>query len=190
MPPMSFTHRARVVIGRLSGWRGVAVSAVAALGLMSCGDPVTDDAIAALGPEAADVPPGPLHRPGQPCLLCHRDGGQAPAFTLAGTVVANVTSEVPVAGVSILVVDAANTRFTMLSNCAGNFFVTSQEYAPHYPVWFSVRDGAIQRDMQSPAYREGSCGACHTRPVSPSSPGPVYVIQDPALETLPPSPCP
>ena len=65
--------------------RNVAWSA-ALVALAAC-DPVHGDAISALGPEAPDVRQGPLHRPGQPCLLCH-DGalGDPQRFTIAGTV--------------------------------------------------------------------------------------------------------
>src|SRR5207249_3431097 len=42
-------------------------------GAIACGDPVHDDAVAALGPEAPGVRPGPTPRPGQPGLTCHYD---------------------------------------------------------------------------------------------------------------------
>ena len=42
-----------------------------------CNDPVPDAEIAVtLGPEPKGSP-GPDHRPGQPCVLCHSDGGPA-----------------------------------------------------------------------------------------------------------------
>ena len=43
----------------------------------SCTDPLRDREIEALGDEAPGVSPGPEHRPGQPCVLCHSDGGPA-----------------------------------------------------------------------------------------------------------------
>jgi hypothetical protein len=49
-------------------------------------DPILDADKAALGPEDPNVPEGPLHRAGQPCAVCHRDGGEDPTFVFAGTV--------------------------------------------------------------------------------------------------------
>jgi hypothetical protein len=60
-----------------------------ALGLaaVGCDDPVHDDAVTALGGEDPNVPIGALHRPGQPCLVCHGGSGPAAlAFSVGGTV--------------------------------------------------------------------------------------------------------
>ncbi len=160
-----------------------------ALALASCGDPVHDDAIAALGPEAPNVPPGPLHRPGQPCAACHRDGGPAVPFSLAGTVYATATSPKPAANVTVMIFDATLALTTFTTNCAGNFFARASDYAPKFPIWATLRAGRIQRDMDSPAYREGSCAACHTASVGPASAGPVYLIDDPGTQSLPPGQC-
>ena len=65
----------------------LAVVAAASGGVLSCYDPVHDQEVAALGGEAPGVSPGPTHRPGQPCNVCH--GGVGPAnlrFSVAGTV--------------------------------------------------------------------------------------------------------
>jgi hypothetical protein len=170
--------------------RPVTYLAGVALAVAACGDPVTDTSIAALGSEDPNVPPGPSHRPGQPCLLCHRDGGKAQAFSLAGTVYADVSSAAKVVGgAKVFIVDSANVTFTAQSNCAGNFYVRSDQFAPAYPYWVTLRAGTVQHDMASPVYREGSCGACHADPRSPSSPGHVYVVADPTVDTLPPSTC-
>jgi hypothetical protein len=154
------------------------------LTMTSCRDPVTGDAIAALGPEDPSVPRGPFHRPGQPCLLCHQD------FSLAGTVYSEVTSAAPVGGASVYIIDSTDNQFVATTNCAGNFYVRAGSFDPQYPIWMSVVDGNVERDMSSPSYRWGACASCHTRPVGPGSPGPVYLIQDPTTETLPSSQCP
>ena len=160
-----------------------------ALPMVSCGDPVQDNAIAALGPEDPNIPRGPLHRPGQPCLLCHQPGGEAKPFSSAGTVYMTISGQKPVANVSVIIIDAAGTEFTATTNCAGNFFATLDQYAPAYPIWASLRAGRIQRDMDSPAHREGSCAGCHTGTVGPSSPGPVYLLDDPTTQSPPPGQC-
>jgi hypothetical protein len=156
---------------------------------VSCGDPVPDAAVTALGPEDPAVPPGPSHRPGQPCVLCHRDGGNASAFSVAGTVYQDANSQKPAGNVAVIIIDSTNTTFTAVTNCAGNFYLVNNRLAPSYPIWVSLRAGQVQRDMASPAYREGSCSACHAGSRSPQSPGHVYVIDDPALDKLPASGC-
>jgi hypothetical protein len=162
------------------------VSVSFVLASISCGDPVRDDAIAALGPEAPNVPRGPLHRPGQPCLLCHQDGGRAQPFSLAGTVYVDAHTQVPDGGVLVIVLDSNRQTFTGTTNCVGTFFVRPNEFSPAYPIWISLVAGSVRRDMDSASYREGACAACHVDPAGPASTGHVYLIDDPTLETAPP----
>jgi hypothetical protein len=175
---------------RPKGRRGQNFGAAAlVLAVTACADPVYDAAVAALGPEDPNVPVGPLHRPGQPCLLCHKQGGGAVAFGFGGTVYLTIDAEQPVANVTVWVLDANDGEFKTTTNCAGNFFALATQYTPAYPYWASLRGGRIQRDMDSPSNREGSCAACHTATVGPASPGPVYLIDDLDAQSPPPDPC-
>lgn len=160
-----------------------------ALAAASCGDPVPDSEINALGSENPTIPPGPLHRAGQPCLLCHHDGGKAPAFTLAGTVYVNATSGKALANADVIILDSVQAIFHASTNCAGNFYVRPTEFVPTYPVWFSVRAAGKQRDMDTASYREGSCAACHTKMIGPASAGPVYLYDDPTMQPPPANQC-
>ena len=54
---------------------GLAFSA-AASALAACVDESHELQVQALGAEVPGVPMGPLHRPGQPCLVCHGDQGR------------------------------------------------------------------------------------------------------------------
>ncbi len=143
----------------------------------SC-DPVHDDAVAALGGEAQGVPPGPLHRPGQPCLLCH-DGapGDPPAFSLAGTVFLYANSiEQAANGATVTLEDKDGTTATATTNAAGNFFLTPTAYSPEYPVHVkSVARGNVSILMHSHVGGNGSCAGCHVDPEAPDSPGHVYL---------------
>src|SRR5262245_59193898 len=100
----------------------VLLLAALAAWLVGCDDPLQERAVEALGPEPFDVPEGPLHRPGQPCVLCH-DGEDARAFSVAGTVYLTPDSDTPAAGASVGLVDAKGAGFVAITNCAGNFFV-------------------------------------------------------------------
>lgn len=151
--------------------------ALGAVGLLaSCSaDPFMDDAISHLGGERPGVEPGPLHRPGQPCLVCH--GGDGPGdteFSLAGTVYQNEGSRVPLADAYVRFIDSAGRKYRTATNCAGNFFVMRGEYEPEFPVWVKMEFGGATQAMGSPIYREGSCAACHDGAPDRNSPGPVY----------------
>ena len=171
------------------------VAVFAATGLMlgaltlfsACVDPVREAAIEKLGPEIGA--PGPLHRPGQPCILCHSDDGDAKPFTVAGTSYLDLYSNTPVDDVLVTTIDANGKSFTATTNCAGNFFVRPEEFTPTYPIWLEMQGGMTYRSMESASYREGSCAGCHFNPIGPSSPGPVYLLDDPTTETPPPSRC-
>ena len=67
--------------------------------------------------------------PGRACISCHAGNGEAPQFTIAGTVYptghepdlcngANGTN-----GARVVIVDAANRTMTLTPNAAGNFYV-------------------------------------------------------------------
>lgn len=158
--------------------------------LMACADPVLDQAIEALGPEAPGVPKGPLHRPGQPCVLCHSDAGNAPPFLLAGTVYVDAQSLIPIDDVRVDFIDSFGETFSTTTNCAGSFIVRPQEYSPASPIWVSMQREEVLREMETPIYRDGSCAGCHDDPAGPASAGHVYLIDDPEVEKAPVSRCP
>ena len=157
---------------------------------VGCGDPVADAAVSALGPEAADVPPGPKHRPGQPCVVCHGPSGDAkPAFSLAGTLYREKGNPVVLGHADVTVTDAGGRKFVARSNCAGNFYVASDQFAPVAPFWVSVSYLAETIDMESPVYREGSCAACHREPAGSLSAGAVFLTESDRAKLIPVVPC-
>ncbi len=114
-----------------------------------CADPVHDAEVTALGPEAPGVSPGPTHRPGQPCLTCH--GGEGPGgltFVTAGTVYAypyGVTPKQGVSGGVVHLVDANGSGFDATTNSVGNFYVTTDQWSPTFPL------GGLSQDAGPPA---------------------------------------
>jgi hypothetical protein len=133
-----------------------------ALALVSCIDPVHDDAVTALGGEASGVRPGPTHRPGQPCLVCHGGHGPgSPEMSVAGTVVGTRGSTQGVSGVTVTLTDATGVTKTLRSNGAGNYYFFKTEWDPAFPLSASVASGSTQQVMKSQIEREGSCATCH-----------------------------
>jgi hypothetical protein len=154
-----------------------------------CGDPVRDSVIDALGPEIGGVPKGPLHRPGQPCVACHDEAGEASPFSFAGTVYVDASSLTPIDDVTVTLVDRLGREFSTTTNCAGSFFVRPDEYPMDGPIWVGLRRDDVLREMVTPIYREGSCTGCHGDPAGPASAGHVYLIDDPVVEQTPVSRC-
>src|SRR3984957_22477 len=109
---------------RVASRRGAALALVSGLLLAACVDETHDLQVQALGPEAPGVPRGPLHRPGQPCLVCH--GGSGPAshqFSVAGTAFAVESLTTPLPTAVVTLGDAHDASVSLGSNQAGNFFV-------------------------------------------------------------------
>jgi hypothetical protein len=142
------------------------------------GDPVQDAERAGLGPEAPNVPQGPLHRPGQPCAVCHYEGGEDPTFAFAGTVYRDPVEKIAVADAMVVLTDAAGHTFMTTTNCVGNFYVKTGEFQATPPVWASVQRIEFPWKMESPIHREASCAKCHYDPAGPASAGHLFVTDD------------
>jgi hypothetical protein len=155
-------------------------------------DPELASQVAALGPETAGIAPGPNHRPGQPCLVCHRDGGAAqPTFAMAGTIYRQKGVAQTIGNVDVELTDPTGRTITARSNCAGNFYIAPADFPLAYPVWVALRSGAHSIEMESPIYREGSCATCHGNQVGPTSAGPAYLTDEPdKVQMFPLTPCP
>lgn len=147
--------------------RGALLAAVAAAAVLaSCTDPVRDRRIADLGGEEGD--PGPEHRPGQPCVLCHSAGGPASdaPFAVAGTIYeTSAPGSKGAEGVAVEIVDAngAAPAERPVTNRAGNFWVPEGSF-PDLAFPFRVRvvpRGGQPIEMKTTVNREGSCNFCH-----------------------------
>lgn len=164
--------------------RGIPLLALLAA---ACSNPVLDEKVAALGPETPGVAPSEWHRPGQPCLLCHGPyGGAHPEMSVAGTIFATPEKkgEAPagVEKVIVTVTDSFGDVVEKKTNCIGNFFITTEEWQPGFPLAAKIEYPSLTGDGTTPAYmatrigRDGSCAGCHEGPRSPSTPGSIYCV--------------
>jgi hypothetical protein len=144
-------------------------------------NPVHDDAVADLGAEAPGVPPGPLHRPGQPCLVCHDGSTATPALSVGGTVYAVLGSGTPLADVTVNLTGENGSTFASVTNAAGNFYVLQNEWQPVYPLRSNLVYAGITSTMSTIIGRDGSCATCHVDPASRISAGRVYLAASAAL---------
>ncbi len=148
-------------------------------------DPVVDNAVSALGPEAPGVRQGPLHRPGQPCLLCH-DGalGDPQRFTVAGTVFQTTGARQAAVNVTVNIVDVNGASVALSTNAAGNFYATPGQYDPTFPLRVSLTSSGLTVQMQTlvegngTVEPNGACASCHFDPAGPNSPGHVALTLD------------
>lgn len=148
-----------------------------------------------------DYPDGnPEHRPGQPCLVCHRDG-YSPGrikFVLAGTVYLHASdalaSDRGVEGVAVDITDASGLSFTALTNGVGTFMVQAGGVSEpqqggrgrfripgdlEYPITAVVRYRGVEKPMQTVSWREGSCAKCHQLDgAGAASVAPVYILEE------------
>ncbi len=160
------------------------------LAVWSCGDPVHDTRVDALGGEKSGVPTGPTHRSGQPCLTCH--GGQGPAdleLSVAGTIYQTAAPDSPpLEGATVTVFDATQLADggaprTAVTNAAGNFSFRRTEWAPVYPlhdISVTFPGVAAPTTMHTTVGRDGSCASCHVDPKGPATHGHVYLVLEPA----------
>jgi hypothetical protein len=184
-------------------------SAIASLALLAagCANPVQDARIAQLGPEDPAVPQSDIHRPGQPCLLCHGPyKGAEPEMSVAGTIFAYAwdvndpkADPIPIEGAIIHLTDSfgASPPESPKTNCAGNFYLTKSDWDPAFPLRVAVEypvpgQTSTQRvSMGTRISRDGSCAGCHKGAPNQGSPGWVYCTQhtSDAPDFEPPSKC-
>lgn len=149
---------------------------LAALLVLGCGDPVHEDAVSSLGPEVNGVGPGPMHRPGQPCLTCHGGKGPGePEFALGGTVFDGVDSNRPVPNALVRVLGADSRVLELRTNCAGNFWIDSSGFSLAFPAGAAVTTDRSERVMLTAMHRSGACADCHKAEPSSVSPGRLWI---------------
>ena len=131
-------------------------------------DPVHQNLVDQLGPEAAGIPKGEFHRAGQPCVVCH--GSEGPAnekFSIAGTIFYGPnTTGIGLMGagnVTVYIEDDNGQTVPVLTNCVGNFWIKQSDFQPAFPVQVSIAgpNNMPFQKMITQIGREASCGMCH-----------------------------
>ncbi len=144
--------------------KALLAAALAAIALTvgaSC-DPVHSDAVADLGPEASGVGPGPTHRPGQPCLVCHGGSGPgSPQWAVAGTAYQSEEGDTPLVGGTVTITDATGSERALGTNQVGNFYISTDDWDPVYPLHVVLSSGEQTIEMSSRINGNGSCANCH-----------------------------
>lgn len=147
------------------------VLSVAGAAASSCANPVHTDAVNAQGGDATGdfdgISPGPTHRAGQQCLVCHGGDGPGPDFAFAGTIYATRGQSAVAVGAKVTITDHAGTKHDLIANEVGNFYITKDDWDPLLPadVVVSWTDPATNTPglnrMLSHIGGNGGCGFCH-----------------------------
>jgi hypothetical protein len=130
--------------------------------LAACWNPVHADAVDALGPEAANIPIGPLHRAGQPCTTCHSGSGPGePDFVVAGTIYKKKRQPDPLVGALVTISSPDGTSRKVTTNEVGNFYIETSDWSPKFPLIAQIELGEAKQEMKTKIGRDGGCAACH-----------------------------
>jgi hypothetical protein len=117
----------------------------------------------------------PSMQPGVACINCHNSsGGEAPRFTIAGTLYptahepnqcngVNGTTD----GAKVVITDANQKVITLTANSVGNFYYTGTVATPFHA---KITDMNGERDMVA-GQTSGDCNSCHNQNGTMSAPG-------------------
>ena len=137
----------------------------------ACSDPVTSKKVRDVGDEKSGVAPGEYHRAGQPCAVCHHEGGESKTvFSIAGTVFGQPGRTIGLDAAKVQMTDSAGAKYTATTNCVGNFYVKPSEFDPKFPVLVRVLKENRSRTMGSQIGRAADCAECHKVGIAPDSP--------------------
>jgi len=124
------------------------------------------DLLADVEPPSCVDPVAPLedghHRPGDDCMQCHRQGGEATPFAIAGTLHTDSGGSAPAAGVTLHFKDAAGLDVAVVTAANGNFWSTDPLAFPL--VAFVARCPDVVPMWTPLAERDVGChqAGCHT----------------------------
>jgi hypothetical protein len=105
--------------------------------------------------------------PGVACIDCHSRSGEAPAFSIAGTVYPtghepNDCNGSAATGAMVTVTDKNGTARAFSVNSAGNFSGNAGGGWPVFPITATVSFNGKTRSMAT-AVPSGDCNLCHTQ---------------------------
>ena len=119
----------------------------------------------------------PLMNPGRSCVKCHaenNDEAHAPFYKVAGTVMLAPHESDDCRGapqMTIELTDANETKWVMLGNSAGNFWLDpTAEVAMPIKTARIIDEHGNERVKQVPV-DDGDCASCHTREGANGAPG-------------------
>jgi hypothetical protein len=171
MPPAGSSRPTAQEIATFEAW----VSAGLAAGSCATPDGGAPDPFA--GPHVctsgvySSVQEGATMQPGDACISCHANSGEAPRYSIAGTVYPtghepSMCQAAGVAGAQVAIADSQGTHIYSV-NSVGNFAGSD---AIATPFRAELRYAGKVRAMATPQ-TSGDCNACHTENGAQGAPG-------------------
>lgn len=112
----------------------------------------------------------PAMNPGLACINCHASGGEAPRFSIAGTLYPSLHEPDLCNGASaatVVITGADGQTLTMTAHAGGNFYSELAVATPFAAkVVFQGRERAMAAHQTS-----GDCNGCHTQNGANGAPG-------------------
>lgn len=157
---------------------GLALTLAAGCGKESV-DPAAAQSLAGCeSPSGQALAAGPLMLPGNACLNCHKQGGQASEgdvrWSVAGTVFGSATAacSTGLSGVTVEILrQDGSVQLTLTTNETGNFYASS---AVTLPLRARVKKGTMVREMAG-IQQSGNCASCHSNPGTGGAPGRIFL---------------
>jgi hypothetical protein len=113
--------------------------------------------------------------PGGACNQCHRQEGEGPRYSIAGTVYSSGHQQNRCYGVStgvqVVITGADGRQFPLNPNSSGNFTLSSSQLMTPYTAKVVDTTTGAERVMVTPQ-TEGDCNTCHTQTGSGTPPAP------------------
>ena len=113
--------------------------------------------------------------PGEACVECHRNEGEGPIFSIAGTVYETVSERdlcLGLEGTKVVITDANGVEKTLTSNSSGNFAFEGSIATPYTAKL--VDSSGKEMPMVTPQ-TNGDCNTCHSPGGTDGAAGRIYV---------------
>ena len=179
MPPQGSTRPSAAEIAAFASWVGSGLPAGSCLPPDGGGgpDPFAGPHVCTSGSYYKGGE-GSTMQPGNPCISCHATSGEAPRYSIAGTVYptghepsgCQATGE---SGAQVAITDSSNQVRLYSVNSVGNF---SGRDAIAFPYRAEVRYAGKVRAMAT-AQNDGDCNVCHAENGTNGAPGRILLAQ-------------
>lgn len=97
---------------------------------------------------------------------------------MGGTVFQTIDDTTPVPNATVHIESKNGETHDIITNSAGNFYMSSREFIPTYPLVITVSKDGVSQKMSTHVGRDGSCAGCHFDPPGPTSSGRVWLYED------------
>lgn len=176
MPPKPAAAPDAALVSAFSAWVSAGMPRGSCTQAIDAGTPVKspyDTPVQCTSNQTGSRREGPDMAPGEACIACHQGSGEAPQFSIAGTVYPtahepdNCVGGTTTGPATITITDSNGKVVALPVSAGGNFYYQG---AIALPYKAKVTVGSAERDM-SASQTSGDCNSCHTQTGAQNAPG-------------------